>query len=63
LGVVLTERVDIIRGPGLYIDPWICATFEVKDGRITLWREYFDYASLTGQLLLSPFRALLRRGR
>jgi limonene-1,2-epoxide hydrolase len=60
---VLTERVDIIRGPGLYIDHLICANSEVKDGQITLWREYFDYASLTGKLLLSPFRALLRRGR
>jgi limonene-1,2-epoxide hydrolase len=22
---------------------WVCGVFEVDDGRITLWRDYFDF--------------------
>lgn len=39
---VLTERTDaLIFGP-LRIQFWVCGVFEVHDGRITLWRDYFD---------------------
>jgi limonene-1,2-epoxide hydrolase len=39
---VLTERSDaLIFGP-LRLQFWICGVFEVHDGRITLWRDYFD---------------------
>jgi limonene-1,2-epoxide hydrolase len=61
-GVVLTERVDVLSGPFVYLDIWVCGTFEVKGGRITLWRDYFDLAECTGKLLLGPLRKLLRRG-
>jgi limonene-1,2-epoxide hydrolase len=60
-GVVLTERVDILTGPLLYLDLPVCGTFEVRDGRITLWRDYFDLAGAGAKLLVSPIRALLRR--
>jgi limonene-1,2-epoxide hydrolase len=60
-GVVLTERVDVITGPGVYLDIWVCGTFEVRDDRICLWRDYFDLASATAKLVLGPFRKLLRR--
>jgi limonene-1,2-epoxide hydrolase len=40
---VLTERTDaLIFGP-LRLQFWICGVFEVRDGRITLWRDYFDF--------------------
>jgi limonene-1,2-epoxide hydrolase len=40
---VLTERSDaIIFGP-LRLQFWVCGVFEVHDGRITLWRDYFDF--------------------
>lgn len=58
-GVVLTERVDTLRGPLLHLEIWVCGTFEVRDGRITLWRDYFDLASSALQLLTSPVRVLL----
>jgi limonene-1,2-epoxide hydrolase len=61
-GVVLTERVDILAGPFVYLDIWVCGTFQVKDGKITLWRDYFDLAECTGKLLVGPIRKLLRRG-
>ena len=39
---VLTERTDaLIFGP-LRLQFWVCGVFEVHDGRITLWRGYFD---------------------
>jgi limonene-1,2-epoxide hydrolase len=59
-GVVLTERVDVLRGPMLYLDIWVCGTFEVRDGKITLWRDYFDVASASLKLLASPMRAFMR---
>ena len=60
-GVVLTERVDILRGPGIYLDLWVCGTFETKEGKITLWRDYFDLASAATKLVTGPFRKLLGR--
>jgi limonene-1,2-epoxide hydrolase len=60
-GVVLTERVDVLSGPFVYLDIWVCGTFEVKGGKITLWRDYFDLAECTGKLLVGPLRKLLRR--
>jgi limonene-1,2-epoxide hydrolase len=60
-GVVLTERVDVLSGPFVYLDIWVCGTFEVEDGRIALWRDYFDLAECTGKLLVGPLRKLLRR--
>ena len=60
-GVVLTERVDVLTGRFVHLEIWVCGTFEVKAGRITLWRDYFDLASATTQLLTSPVRLLFGR--
>lgn len=39
---VLNERTDaLIFGP-VRLQFWVCGVFEVHDGRITLWRDYFD---------------------
>ncbi|HWE30777.1 MAG TPA: limonene-1,2-epoxide hydrolase family protein, partial [Polyangia bacterium] len=62
-GVVLTERVDILSGPLVHLEIWVCGTFEVRDGKITLWRDYFDLASATAQLVTSPIRKLLHLTR
>ena len=41
-GTVLNERTDaMVFGP-LRLQFWVCGVFEVRDGRITLWRDYFD---------------------
>jgi limonene-1,2-epoxide hydrolase len=49
---VLTERTDaLIFGP-LRLQFWVCGVFEVRDGRITLWRDYFDFFDM--------FKATLR---
>ena len=39
---VLTERTDaLVIGP-VRLQFWVCGVFEVHEGRITLWRDYFD---------------------
>lgn len=44
---VLTERTDaLIFGP-LRLQFWVCGVFEVHNGRITLWRDYFDMFDFT----------------
>ena len=57
-GTVLTERVDVLSGPLLYLDIKVCGTFEVRDGKIVLWRDYFDLMETSAKLLVSPLRKL-----
>ncbi|MFZ2175923.1 MAG: limonene-1,2-epoxide hydrolase family protein [Rhodococcus sp. (in: high G+C Gram-positive bacteria)] len=39
---VLTERTDILIWKRLRIEFWVCGTFEMKDGKIAVWRDYFS---------------------
>ena len=49
---VLNERTDaIVIGP-LRLQFWACGVFEVHDGRITLWRDYFDFYDFTRNSVL-----------
>jgi limonene-1,2-epoxide hydrolase len=43
---VLTERTDVLMARRLHIQLWVCGRFEVHDGQIVLWRDYFDRMSL-----------------
>lgn len=40
--VVLTERVDRFVYPHVTIELPVMGTFEVADGKIAVWRDYFD---------------------
>jgi limonene-1,2-epoxide hydrolase len=40
---VLTERTDVIIYGGFRMQFWVCGVFEVRNGQITLWRDYFDF--------------------
>ena len=40
--VVLTERVDTFKLPNKTISLPVMGTFEVVDGKIAAWRDYFD---------------------
>ncbi len=53
--VVLTERTDVLRAGRVRVQFWVCGRFDVHDGRITLWRDYFDWGNLT----LATLRGLL----
>ncbi len=48
--VVLTERVDVFELPGKRIELPVMGTFEVVDGAITAWRDYFDMQQYMSQL-------------
>ena len=43
---VLTERTDIFRIGAFEASFWVCGTFEVRDGRIALWRDRFDFGNM-----------------
>jgi limonene-1,2-epoxide hydrolase len=50
-GTVLTERVDIFRFPGgKEVALPVMGTFEVVDGKIAAWRDYFDMNQFMSQL-------------
>ncbi|MGV0627413.1 limonene-1,2-epoxide hydrolase family protein [Mycolicibacter minnesotensis] len=49
---VLTERTDVLTFGPLRLQFWVCGVFEVRDGQITLWRDYFDFFDM--------FKATLR---
>jgi limonene-1,2-epoxide hydrolase len=43
---VLTERTDLLVIRGVHVQIWVCGRFEVADGRITVWRDYFDWVDI-----------------
>jgi limonene-1,2-epoxide hydrolase len=47
---VLNERTDVMVFGPLRVQFWVCGVFEVHDGRITLWRDYFDLFDCTKAL-------------
>ena len=47
---VMNERTDRFRKGDVWIDLPVAGVFEVTDGRVTLWRDYFDMAMFTSQL-------------
>ena len=48
--VVLNERVDRFFTPDRTIELPVMGTFEVRDGVITAWRDYFDMGQFMAQL-------------
>lgn len=44
--IVMTERTDILKVGPLHIGFWVCGTFRVQDGKIVLWRDYFDWLDM-----------------
>jgi limonene-1,2-epoxide hydrolase len=48
--VVLTERVDVFKLPNKSFELPVMGTFEVKDGKINAWRDYFDMNQFTSRM-------------
>ena len=61
--IVLTERTDIITVGRWRSAFWVCGTFEVRDGRIELWRDRFDFADLAWAMLRGAIGAVLPGAR
>jgi limonene-1,2-epoxide hydrolase len=50
-GVVMNERTDVMRRTGGgTIELPVMGVFEVRDGKIAVWRDYFDLATVTNAL-------------
>jgi limonene-1,2-epoxide hydrolase len=49
-GTVLTERHDVFTFANGVVDLPVMGTFEVADGKITAWRDYFDMNQFMSQL-------------
>ncbi len=56
---VLTERTDILTIGPLRFKFWVCGVFEVTDGRITLWRDYFDVFDVTKAIVRGVIGAVV----
>ncbi len=52
-GVVLNERTDRFRTGDTWVELPVAGVFVVRDGRIALWRDYFDRDTLF-QMLAGP---------
>ncbi|WP_158886669.1 limonene-1,2-epoxide hydrolase family protein [Amycolatopsis anabasis] len=68
--IVLTERTDVLRARSWEAEFWVCGTFEVRDDRIVLWRDYFDWATFlaasakgAGKAAVAGLSGLLARFR
>ena len=48
--VVLTERVDTFTMGQKVASLPVMGTFEIRDGKISAWRDYFDMAQITKML-------------
>jgi limonene-1,2-epoxide hydrolase len=48
--VVMTERVDVFRLPDKSFELQVMGTFEVSDGKIKAWRDYFDMKQFTSRM-------------
>ena len=48
--VVLTERVDVFVMPNGKVELPVMGTFELRDGKIAAWRDYFDMKQFMDQM-------------
>jgi limonene-1,2-epoxide hydrolase len=49
-GVVMTERVDKFRINGQWLELPVMGTFEIRNGKIAKWRDYFDLGQYQTQM-------------
>ncbi len=49
-GTVLTERTDRFRFSGKPMEVPVMGAFDLRDGKITAWRDYFDTGQVKSQL-------------
>jgi limonene-1,2-epoxide hydrolase len=48
--VVMTERVDVFNLPDKSFELPVMGAFEVSDGKINAWRDYFDMNQFTSRM-------------
>lgn len=48
--VVMNERTDRFQVEGRWLELPVAGVFELRDGKIALWRDYFDLQTIMGQM-------------
>ena len=48
--IVMTERVDVFTLPDRSFELPVMGTFEIRDGKIGAWRDYFDINQFTSRM-------------
>ena len=48
--IVMTERVDVFKVPNKSFELEVMGIFEVRDGKIDAWRDYFDLNQFTTRM-------------
>jgi limonene-1,2-epoxide hydrolase len=48
--VVMTERVDVFKLPNKTFEMQVMGIFEISDGKISAWRDYFDLDQFTSRM-------------
>ena len=48
--VVMTERVDAFKLPNKSFELQVMGTFEVSDGKIKAWRDYYDQSQFNSRM-------------
>ncbi len=60
---VLTERTDVLKFRRLRIQFWVVGRFDVRDGHITLWRDYADHLTFIAASVRGLIGTLLPTAR
>ena len=58
--VVITERIDTLAGRFFSADIALMGVLVVKDGKISEWRDYFDWSASGGLFMKSALKKLFR---
>lgn len=58
---VLTERTDVLRFGPVRVAFWVCGTFEMSDGKIAVWRDYFSWLDILRGTAVGVVQAVLPR--
>ena len=48
--LVMNERTDRFEMGGKWVDLPVAGVFELRDGRIALWRDYFDLPTIMNEM-------------
>jgi limonene-1,2-epoxide hydrolase len=56
---VLTDRTDVLLVGPCRFQFWVTGRFDVRDGRITLWRDSFDYVDIVRAIVRGVAGALV----
>jgi limonene-1,2-epoxide hydrolase len=57
--VVLTERTDVVQFGPVRLQFWVTGRFDLRDARVTLWRDAFDFLDTTRVLVRGLLGAVI----